>query len=165
MHLLLSLLTTPFIFFECLQKYLWLDRSYRFPPTDSLQCVLIDSALHELPLGNFCDTGQLLVVRNNISFRPVLNGFEFQQAQIFTFLPVPVGFFSEVNGQLVCNYGCALQQAARVKPARLSVRSKALRFGMVLVPVQQRAAQTRRCCELRLLLLNDFILVNMRIRT
>jgi hypothetical protein len=59
--------------------------------------VLVDSATHEFPLGNLCDPRQLFVIRNNIPFPLVLDGFEVQQTRVFAFFPVTVGFFSNVN--------------------------------------------------------------------
>jgi hypothetical protein len=45
------------IFFEYSQTDGKLNCSYRCSPADFLQRVLIDSPSHELPLGNFHDSG------------------------------------------------------------------------------------------------------------
>jgi hypothetical protein len=39
----------------------------------------------------------LFLTRNSIPLSPVLDGLEFQQAQILAFFPMAVGFFSDVN--------------------------------------------------------------------
>src|ERR1700687_1053632 len=99
--------------------------------------MLIDSPAHEFPLRNFCDACQLLSIRNSIPFPPVLDGFEFQQTQVFAFFPMPVGFLPNVDRRPVCNDVRSLQQSSRIELARISVMTKALGFRMVLVRVQE----------------------------
>lgn len=50
--------------------------------------VLIDPAAHEFTLGYFLNSLQLFVRRNCVAFTFVLDCFEFQQTQIFTFFPI-----------------------------------------------------------------------------
>jgi hypothetical protein len=49
----------------------------------------------------------LFIGRNCTSFALVLDGLEFQQAQVFALFPVLVGFFSDVNWRRIRNYVCA----------------------------------------------------------
>jgi hypothetical protein len=71
--------------------------------------VLIDSLADEFPLGNFCDSHQLLISRYGIAFPLVLDCFELQQAQIFTFFAMLVGLFADVNRRPIRNDVRALQ--------------------------------------------------------
>ncbi|MFI5091015.1 MAG: hypothetical protein ACHP7P_13235 [Terriglobales bacterium] len=105
--------------------------------------MLVDSTAHEFPLRNARNPRQLLVIRNGVPFAPVLDGFEFQQTQIFAFFPVPVGFLPDVDGWPVRNDVRPLQQSSRIKLARLPVRPEALGFRMVLV----RLAIAARCID------------------
>ena len=84
------------------------------PVTDLLQRVLVDSPAHEFPLRNLCDPRKLIVIRYRIPFAPVLDGIEFEQAQILALFPVAVGFLPDVDGRPVRNNVCALQQSSRV---------------------------------------------------
>jgi hypothetical protein len=93
-----------FVFFEHLQTLRELYCSYRLPPANLLQRVLIDSSTHEFSLRYLCDSRELFLSRNGIAFWLVLDRFEFEQAQVLCFLPVPVGFFSNVDGWPVRDY-------------------------------------------------------------
>src|SRR5207245_3194097 len=89
--------SVSFVFFEQLQAPRQFDSSHWFFPTDFLQGVLIDPAAHEFSLWNSGDPRELAFVGNCIPFLPVLDSFEFQQAQILTFFPMLVGLLAYVN--------------------------------------------------------------------
>jgi hypothetical protein len=73
--------------------------------------------LGEFSLRNFRDPNQLFVIGNSIPSPPVLDGFEFQQTQVFTLFPMPVGFLADVDGWPVRNNVRALQQSSRIELA------------------------------------------------
>jgi len=99
--------------------------------------MLIDPPADEFTLRSYRDSLQLFIARNCISFSLVFNRLEVKQAQVFALFPMLIGFLPDVDRRPVRNNVCSLQQSACIELARLSVRSKALGFWMVLVRVQE----------------------------
>jgi hypothetical protein len=111
------------IFLWRVQTQCQLHCSYRLASTDFLQRVLTDSTSPEFPLGNVRDPRQLFVIGNSVPSPPVLDGFEFQQTQVFTLFPMPVVFLPDVDRRPVRNNVRPLQQSVgrerRIQLARL----------------------------------------------
>ena len=107
-------------------------------------------------LGTFAIRASCSSFATAFPLRLVLDSFEFQQTQIFAFFPVPVGFFSDVDGRPVCNDVRSLQQPSRIEFARLSVWSKALGFRMVLVRVQKHEEILWECST-AIVLVREFV--------